>query len=1250
MKKKSVFMFLLMFLLVFSSSVSAATLPQQKETTQRKASTVKSISKSEVEEQYKDSDIVRVIVEMESEPAIEYAQKLKKRYKELPEATKKKLKDEKLAEQKKVKDKVKQKKVKLQEKEAFTTVVNGFSAEVKYGDIKAIEELPEVASVQVSLEYERPEEAPEMIYSKELVQAQEAWRDYGFKGEGMIVGVIDTGIDPTHRDMVLTSKKDASLTKKSVNKFIKDNALKGQYYSDKVPYGYNYMDDNDIIRDIAPGASMHGMHVAGTVGANGDEENGGIKGVAPEAQLLALKVFGNDPEVAVTYSDIYVKAIDDAIVLGADVLNMSLGSTAGFVSPETQEQKAVERAVDNGILMSISAGNSAHLGNGWANPLASNPDIGVSGSPGVSYDSLQVASVENTFMDLDAINFEIAGVADKAPFLSASSVHPNDVATKTFEIAYGGLGYPEQLTNVAGKYALIQRGELAFVDKAINAQNAGAVGVIIYNNADGYVNMATDAAITIPQLFMLKNDGDKLATALANGEPVTISFNGEKTTAPNPEGGKMSAFTSWGLTPNLDFKPEITAPGGQIYSTLENNQYGMMSGTSMAAPHVSGGAALVMERVDNDFGVTGFERVNFAKNILMNTSSPIKDQGFVNGAFGWDNPYSPRRQGAGIMQLHSALKTPVIVTENNTNEAKVALKEVGNKFEFTLTAQNYSEEAVEYDVSANLQTDFAGWGELGYEANILESAPIYDATILVDGQPSTTVTVPAKGSVSFKVNANLRNAKVVDPSTGELVDIASVFPNGYFVEGYVTLKDAEDVNPTLSVPYVGFKGKWDKAPIIDGMAYDEQSFYGMGGAVYDGGSTYNYLGYDPLTDTIVKNNIAISPNGDNVQDEIIPILSFLRNAKQVELAILDKKGNEVRKLRTEYEVTKNYYDAGLDPNYTLNPLWEWDGKINNSNAKDGQYYYEIRAVIDYPNAKWQSVSIPVKVDTVNPTINAEQQDGNLALDVVDNKNGSGISYIDILVEGESILTAPLAGDTTEFTLPEEVKNSVVTVVAYDNAGNVAEKDVEPTGETTPPFVYLLNPQALEAYNSNVLQVNGYIVEEGSGLKEFTIAGQEIPFEYNSATKHYEFDSTIEVEDNFHRLAVKAVDNAGNEFAIKRDVIVDGTGAVIEVTGVPKDQYVKFNAKDPVVDVKVTDNFDEIRFYLNGNEEFYQQFQEPFAMRSFSKTFEDLVLELEDGWNTFTFEAVDIAGNKTTETFELYKLKKGEKAPKEKGKK
>src|SRR5690606_32128193 len=217
----------------------------------------------------------------------------------------------------------------------------------------------------------------------------------------------------------------------------------------------------------------------------------------------------------------------DAIKLGADVLNMSLGSTAGFVSPEDPEQKAVANAVANGVLMSISAGNSAYFGSGFFYPFTSNPDYGVVGTPGVSYESLQVASFENDYIETDALVYSINGEETKAMFLSASDTHPDDYVQKTFELVYAGLGYPEEFEgkDVVGKYALIQRGELSFVDKTLNAQNAGAAGVIIYNNTDGTVNMASDPSITIPQLFMLEVDGDKLAQALVEGKDVTITFN-----------------------------------------------------------------------------------------------------------------------------------------------------------------------------------------------------------------------------------------------------------------------------------------------------------------------------------------------------------------------------------------------------------------------------------------------------------------------------------------------------------------------------------------------------------------------------------------------------------------------------------------------------------------------------------------------------------------------------------------------------
>ena len=1235
------------FLMMLSSAVSGAQL-DNKTPQDRTPNPVSNEVKPNP--QFDPNELVRVVVEMEDEPSIAEATRQGKKFKDLPKQAKDKMKADKLKGQAATKSKAKDKGVKLKEYESFTTIVNGFSADVSFKDIEALKEIPGVAEVSITNEYQRPEATPEMKYSKELVEAQSAWRDYGFKGEGMVIGIIDTGLDPSHRDMVLTDDSTGALTEAEVNEAAEAFNLPGTFRTAKVPYGYNYMDDNQEIRDIAPGASMHGMHVSGIAGANGDEENGGIKGIAPEAQLLALKVFGNDPEVQTTYGDIYIKAIDDAINLGADVLNMSLGSTAGFVSADSPEQEAIKRATENGIMMAISGGNSANFGNGWANPWAENPDIGVVGSPGIAYDSLQVASLENSYVELDAVNYTAGAEAGQAGYNVSGTVDPNTLEQKTFDLVYAGLGTPADFEgkDFTGKFALIQRGEFNFTAKTLNAQAAGAAGVFIYNNTDGTINMADDPAIEIPHLFMSKSDGDKLAASLTAGEQVQVTFAGEKITALNSEAGKMSSFTSWGTTPNLDFKPEITAPGGQILSTLENNQYGIMSGTSMSAPHVAGGSALVYQRIDGEFGLEGYDRMLRAKNIMMNTASPLIDKGAVNSAFAWDLPYSPRRQGAGVMQLNSALSTPAMVTNKETGEAKVALKEVGDQFGFDLELENFSNEEVTYDVTANIQTDLAAYGSLGWDADGLEAQALADAVITINGQETETVTLKAGQKRKVKVTVDVTNAKVVEPSiTGNFeatVPVEDVFENGYFVEGFVTFTDPADTNPTLNVPYMGFKGDWNDPNIFDGTVYDEESFYGAAGAVYSSGGYY-YLGYNPVDGSYTKENLAISPNGDGVQDQIIGIISLLRNAEQAEVRVLDEEGNALRTIRSEFDLRKHYYDSGLAPTYSLDPGRAWDGNINGQLAEDGDYIYEVRARLD-ETREWQSFQLPVQVDTVVPEVAASfnPEENTFTVQAVDNEGGSGVAYYMLVADGTA-LPDLYSAEQTELDLPEGASaDAEYSVVAVDFAGNEVASEVTVGDDRVAPIVRLTEPETLSVYNTNELNFVGTVEEEGE-LAKLTIADQDIPFTYNEEAGVYEFDTTLTFEDGVKDFRVEAVDSSGNAFDFKRTIFVDSTGPELEIDGLSSKTYVKYKEANPVVDVTVKDNFDEIRFYLNGNELFFQQFEQPFEMRAFEKTFEDIELELAEGENVFVFEVSDVAGNKTAKTVELYKLKEGEKPPK-----
>ncbi|MBH0230720.1 S8 family serine peptidase [Halobacillus yeomjeoni] len=1266
--KKSIVLFLI-FMMAFSNAAFAA-VPQSalKEAAKPQKQTGNVFEEKNKEKEFGPDDEVRIIVELEDEPTIYSAQSLGKSFSELSDKNKKKLQAAALEAQSLVKQSIKKQSIPMDYKQSFTTVFNGFSGTVDYKSIQLIEKLPNVGKVHIANEYERPAEEPEMLYSKELVKAQQTWQDYGYKGEGMVVGVIDTGIDPDHKDMVLSDGTETAITKEQVDTLKAGGSLDGKFFTDKVPFGYNYADENDTVLDLGPGASMHGMHVSGTVGANGDEDKGGIMGVAPEAQILGLKVFGNDPEMPSTWGDIYIKAIDDAILLGADVINMSLGSTASFVDEADPEQQAVARAVENGVMMSISAGNSADFGEGFADPFASNPDIGVVGAPGLSTDSLQVASFENQYLMLDGFNKQVDGnPGESVAFLSASDVHPTSLGDGFIEVEYAGLGRlpgdsdanPDandfEGVDLEGKIALIQRGEMTFVKKTLNAQERGAAGVIIFNHSAGYVSMASDSSINIPQLFILKTDGELMRDQIQDGKTVEIAFKGEEVKSLNPENGKMSGFTSWGVTPNLDFKPEITAPGGNILSTLQDDQYGMMSGTSMAAPHVSGGSALMMQRVDEEFGLTGSGRVVMSKNILMNTSVPQTDKGTYNAYFNLGLDYSPRRQGAGLMDLHAAMSTPVVATEKNSGLGKVALKEMATKESFTLELENVTDENQVYNVDGSVQTDLVLGGSM-YEG---ETQGIYkDGTISEDApwqgefpieitspngskvKDDYQVIVPANSKVEVNVTIDLENT--VDWAYNKPLN--EIFENGHFVEGFIKFVDPNDTNPTLNVPYVGFHGEWDDAPVVDATIYDKEdpSFYGETALLtLDRDAGLLPLGVDPLLgedDELVgdEDRISFSPNGDGTHELALPSLSFLRNAKQVAFNVLDEDGNKLRTIRTLDEVRKNYFDGGAAPTSKIYGQAAWDGKVKGKVVEDGQYFYEVKSVIDFPDAEWQSQTIPVTVDTQAPSLEVtfDKDTGEVSWDAFDEL--SGLAFFDIIVNGESVLEKPLAADVDSYTLKEMKGIEGVKVAATDYAGNTATESTNEDTDDAVPGLHVLTPEALSTTNDKEVAVTGY-VKDDSKVTSLTMNGKEAKLAWNAKEQRYDFSETLTYKtDGVKEIKFHAVDESGNDISFKRMFILDSTSPELAVEG-------PHTSKEKQVDLTFTmkDNFDDLRLFIDGSEVFKNVFKEPFEKRAAEETYTHSVT-LEEGQNTFEVKLVDLGGNETVQKVTVYQSNDGPK--------
>ncbi|WP_316568875.1 S8 family serine peptidase [Neobacillus sp. YIM B06451] len=1209
---------------------------------------------------FSDNEKVRVVVELKEESAIEYATKKGVKFSNLSKEDKKALNSKAANAQQKVKQKLADKKVKMNYKNNFTTVMNGFSGEVTYGEIKEIENLPEVNKVYLANEYERPVVEPDMTTSHEFIQSYSAWADGKYKGEGMVVAIIDSGIDPSHRDMILSNAKKADLTLPKVNTAIAEHGLPGKFFSDKVPYGYNYFDKNQEIRDLVPGGSNHGMHVGGTVAANGNPDNGGVKGVAPEAQLLAMKVFSNDPNYASTFSDIYIVAIDEAIKLGADVLNMSLGSVASFYSADDPANLAITRAVDNGIVSSVSAGNSRHIGRGYKTPFAENPDIGVVGAPGLSYNSIQVAASGNkqTWYDY---SLSLSGNALNGVAYSGDDWMKKP-GNKEYDLVSLGnkFGAPADYAglDVKGKIVVVMRGGTPgpFIDKAAEAARQGAAGIIVIDAGTGGTIFRDLGGFDVPIMLVTKPTGDQLNQLYnAGNTKLTFTLAGSQVA---PQNGRPTEFSSWGTTPSLDIKPEIMAPGGNIYSTLNENKYGLMSGTSMAAPHVAGGSALVMEYIKKSplyKNLPLSQQTRLAKVLLMNTAKLAIGTN--------DHPYSPRLQGAGMMQIRNATLTPVRVVNPATNEAKVELRDFTNKvIDFKVKAINDSNNAVTYNVNVDVLTDAiqrlasgdvnwsAGVGATG-DPHLRGAEPMPGAIV----NAPATVTVPAGGSVEIPVTIDITNAKIPG-YTAAGVKTTFDLKEDIFVEGFVRLTDVNGKQVNLGVPYVGFYGEWDRPSILDGMRNIDSRFFFTDGAgsTPQAGMVDNrgvYIGFDPLTGYAnAMSKFALSPNGDGMFETIVPIMSLVRNAADMQFNILDANGNKIRTIRNETYVRK-HYGSLTTARYTYSTTRAWDGKVNGSLVPDGQYFYEIKARVDmqHREAKWQSKLIPFVVDTTKPVVLNAVYNGakkQLTWEATDG-GGIGLQNFDVRVNGKSVLPANTAILPTakSYSLDgiEVPAGAKVELVAYDYANNITvqEATINESGDTAPPTIYLTAPGNASIHTSRTIPVSGYATDD-TAVKEVYVNGNAVTITKVTVggVDRYNFSTNVTVEnDGVHDITIKAIDMADNEMQIvRRPVFVDTTPATIEVNA---PATVDLPVDKANLEITVKDNFDSIRMFVNDDEVLFNSGPSSWvAAVPYEKTISHEV-SLNQGDNIFTIRAVDLSGRTTTKTVTIKRVAKAE---------
>ena len=884
--------------------------------------------------------------------------------------------------------------------EKYDTLLSGFEIRVIASEFeKVCKTVGDSAKVIISEEYELMK--TELVTNKVNIDEKTGIfnsEGFGYDGTGMVIAVLDTGLDYYHSafstENFKADRNKLGLTFAELESIIasKDMAAENLhagltasdvYISEKVPYGFDYADGDT---DVFPLLSDHGTHVSGVISGKDDT----IVGVAPNAQLVEMKIFSDVEQTA--RASWILTAVEDCVLLGVDVINMSIGTGCGFSRESDKEAIAgvYDKVRDQGISLVVAASNSFSSNYGSEKngnlALTTNPDTGTVGSPSTYKGALSVASISGKKTPYLLFGDTIIYFTESSDRFSeerefVSGLLGDNGSTINIEyITIPGVGNAadyEALKNsgisLEGKIVLVKRGYTTFEQKVNAAENAGAAGIIIYNNVSGDIRMNVGDA-KIPACSISQDDGEVLAAQ----ERGTLKVSVEQTSGPF-----MSDFSSWGPTPDLKIKPEITAHGGSILSSVPGQSYDRISGTSMASPNIAGVTALVRqyvtENLDRISGKTfesesekSQEIAAIVNRLMMSTADIINNK---NGL-----PYSVRKQGAGLANLANCAATNayILVYETleldgesvlrPTDKSKIELGDDPEKkgvYNLEFSVVNFGQKDITYTLSTKVLTEGVsdtktshGNTTITEEAYELKGATLRINSVEGGSKSGMKVTVPAGGEAKIVATITLSSAdkKYLDDS----------FANGMYVEGFISLDAAGD-EVDISAPYLAFYGDWTKAPIFD-LDYfatnkdelddsidlldktlpDAYATRPIGGTNND---YVNYLGsyyfeQNPKNTLIAADRkyIAISNQTDSINSLRYVWAGLLRSCERIEITIVEDSTGEVVFEVLETDVRKSYGDGGSI--YAANVDIEFSA-IEQNLKNNTSYTVTLRSYLDY---------------------------------------------------------------------------------------------------------------------------------------------------------------------------------------------------------------------------------------------------------------------------------------------------------------
>ena len=689
----------------------------------------------------------------------------------------------------------------------LTLLVNAISVDVPYKDIEVIRSVPGVKSVEFENVYyaqEVTDEPNTSNTSSGMVGAMLTWSE-GYTGAGTKIAILDTGIDVTHQSfdpiaykcavmdvietyhkkiLVMSRIDDDLLNQLNAKKKMPSLTADDLYVNAKIPFAFNYSQGNlDVSHN--DNASNHGSHVAGIAAGNrylvknneivNAAETVFAVGMAPDAQLIVMDVFKSNGG---TSDAEYFAAIEDAILLDCDAANLSLGSpNQGFTYSNGYQDVLNRLATDQNIdmVVAISAGNEgAQTDNLQTDLYIEDVSLHTGGSPGSFLNSMCVASADNIGFTDRAI--EVGDVRFSYWETSYKNAKLSTIAGEHEFVYIDAVGNAAEYAEVnavvplEGKIVIVNRGSLNFSVKGNNLISYNPAALLIANNESGQINMdLSEFTGTFPMVsfaFEAANSIKEIATA---GQTENYTYYTGTMIIPaeddyssglitTREKATVSSFSSWGVPGSLIMKPEITAPGGSIWSvngtstaSSDSNtgpdQYIAYSGTSMAAPHIAGLAALVAQYLkETDLGnreLTAAYGVRaIAQSLMMSTATPMMQ----------DGEYVPiLQQGAGFVEISKAINASSVIMmddaylttatkANKDGKVKVELgddPERTGEYTYSFTVYNIKDVDLEFAFDTKIFTqDFY---HLTYADNQFD----------IDNDFMDRVTVPVDAIVSY---------------------------------------------------------------------------------------------------------------------------------------------------------------------------------------------------------------------------------------------------------------------------------------------------------------------------------------------------------------------------------------------------------------------------------------------------------------------------------------------------------------------